>query len=34
VANAPEAVVAEAKRKLEENIEKAAQLEKMAKLFA
>ena len=34
VANAPEAVVAEARRKLEENIEKAAQLEKMAKLFA
>jgi valyl-tRNA synthetase len=34
VSNAPEAVVAEAKRKLEENIEKAAQLEKMAKLFA
>jgi valyl-tRNA synthetase len=34
VANAPEAVVAEAKRKLEENLDKVAQLEKMAKLFA
>jgi len=34
VAHAPEAVVAEARRKLEENREKAAQLEKMARLFA
>ena len=33
-AHAPEAVVAEARRKLEENREKAAQLEKLAKLFA
>jgi valyl-tRNA synthetase len=34
VAHAPEAVVAEARRKLEENREKVAQLEKLAKLFA
>ena len=34
VAHAPEAVVAEARRKLAENKEKAAQLEKMARLFA
>ena len=34
VANAPEAVVAEARRKLEENREKVLQLEKLAKLFA
>ena len=34
VAHAPEAIVAEAKRKLEENKEKVAQLEKLAKLFA
>ncbi len=34
VANAPEAVVAEARKKLADNREKAAQLEKMAKLFA
>ncbi|MBR1922059.1 MAG: class I tRNA ligase family protein, partial [Kiritimatiellae bacterium] len=34
VAHAPEAVVAEARRKLEENREKAAQLEKLARLFA
>jgi valyl-tRNA synthetase len=34
VAHAPEAVVAEARRKLDENREKAAQLEKLAKLFA
>ena len=34
VAHAPEAVVAEARRKLAENREKAAQLEKMARLFA
>ncbi len=34
VAHAPEAVVAEARRKLEENKEKVAQLEKLAKLFA
>ena len=34
VAHAPEAVVAEAKRKLAENKEKVAQLEKLAKLFA
>ena len=34
VAHAPEAVVAEARRKLAENKEKVAQLEKMARLFA
>jgi valyl-tRNA synthetase len=34
VANAPQAVVAEARRKLEENKEKVVQLEKLAKLFA
>ena len=34
VANAPEAVVAEARRKLAENKEKVVQLEKLAKLFA
>ena len=34
VAHAPEAIVAEAKRKLEENKDKLAQLEKLAKLFA
>jgi valyl-tRNA synthetase len=34
VSHAPEAVVAEAKRKLQENKEKVAQLEKLAKLFA
>jgi valyl-tRNA synthetase len=34
VSHAPEAVVAEARRKLDENREKAAQLEKLAKLFA
>ncbi len=34
VAHAPEAVVAEARRKLAENKEKVAQLEKLAKLFA
>ena len=34
VANAPEAVVAEARRKLAENKEKVLQLEKLAKLFA
>ena len=34
VAHAPEAVVAEARRKLEENKEKVRQLEKLAKLFA
>ena len=34
VAHAPEAVVAEARRKLAENKEKVAQLEKMAKLFS
>jgi len=34
VAHAPEAVVAEARRKLVENKEKVAQLEKLAKLFA
>ncbi len=34
VAHAPEAVVAEARRKLEENKEKVKQLEKLAKLFA
>lgn len=34
VAHAPEAVVAEARRKLQENREKSAQLEKLAKLFA
>ncbi len=34
VAHAPEAIVAEARRKLEENREKVRQLEKMAKLFA
>ncbi len=34
VANAPEAVVADARKKLADNKEKAAQLEKMAKLFA
>ena len=34
VAHAPEAVVAEARRKLAENREKVAQLEKLAKLFA
>lgn len=34
VAHAPEAVVAEARRKLAENKEKIAQLEKLAKLFA
>ena len=34
VAHAPEAVIAEAKRKLAENREKLAQLEKLAKLFA
>ena len=33
-AHAPEAVVAEARRKLAENKEKAAQLEKLARLFA
>ena len=33
-AHAPEAVVAEARRKLAENREKAAQLEKLARLFA
>ena len=34
VAHAPESVVAEARRKLEENKEKVRQLEKLAKLFA
>ncbi|MBQ6136735.1 MAG: valine--tRNA ligase [Kiritimatiellae bacterium] len=34
VAHAPDAVVAEARRKLAENKEKVAQLEKLAKLFA
>ncbi len=34
VSHAPEAVVAEARRKLAENKEKVAQLEKLAKLFA
>ena len=34
VAHAPEVVVAEARRKLAENTEKVAQLEKLAKLFA
>ena len=34
VAHAPEAVVAEARRKLQENRDKVAQLEKLAKLFA
>lgn len=34
VAHAPEAVVAEARRKLEENREKVCQLEKLARLFA
>ncbi|MBO6168068.1 MAG: valine--tRNA ligase [Kiritimatiellae bacterium] len=34
VAHAPEAVVAEARRRLEENKEKIAQLEKLAELFA
>ena len=34
VAHAPEAVVSEARRKLAENREKVAQLEKLAKLFA
>ena len=34
LAHAPEAVVAEARRKLAENKEKVAQLEKLAKLFA
>jgi len=34
VAHAPEAVVAEARRKLAENKEKVAQLEKLSKLFA
>ncbi len=34
VAHAPEAVVAEARRKLAENKDKVAQLEKLAKLFA
>ena len=34
VAHAPEAVVAEARRKLQENRDKAQQLEKLAKLFA
>ena len=34
VAHAPEAVVAEARRKLAENREKIAQLEKLARLFA
>ncbi len=34
VAHAPEAVVAEARRKLDENKDKAKQLEKLAKLFA
>ncbi len=34
VAHAPEAVVAEARRKLAENRDKVAQLEKLAKLFA
>ena len=34
VAHAPEAVVAEARRKLQENQEKVRQLEKLAKLFA
>ena len=34
VAHAPEAVVAEARRKLQENRDKARQLEKLAKLFA
>jgi len=34
VAHAPEAIVAEAKRKLQENKDKVAQLEKLAKLFA
>ena len=33
-AHAPEAVVAEARRKLQENRDKVAQLEKLAKLFA
>ena len=33
VSHAPEAIVAEAKRKLQENKEKVAQLEKLAKLF-
>ncbi|MBO5648184.1 MAG: valine--tRNA ligase [Kiritimatiellae bacterium] len=34
VANAPEAIVAEARRKLADNKEKAAQLEKLLRLFA
>ena len=34
VSNAPEAVVAEARRKLDENLEKLSQLEKLARLFA
>ena len=34
VSHAPEAVVAEARRKLQENRDKVAQLEKLAKLFA
>ena len=34
VSHAPEAVVAEARRKLQENRDKSAQLEKLAKLFA
>ena len=34
VAHAPEAIVAEAKRKLQENRDKLVQLEKLAKLFA
>ncbi len=34
VAHAPEAVVAEARRKLAENRDKLAQLEKLARLFA
>ncbi len=34
VANAPEAIVTEAKRKLQENKDKVLQLEKLAKLFA
>jgi valyl-tRNA synthetase len=34
VAHAPEAVVADARKKLADNKEKVAQLEKLAKLFA
>jgi valyl-tRNA synthetase len=34
VSHAPEAIVAEARRKLEENKEKLSQLQKLVKLFA